>query len=533
MKARILVPAACVCLACVAAWSQAAVYNLSPADDWYSVINGEGLQPGDQVILADGMYVTADDKMLNIAHVGTAAQPIVIRAADGETPVITRNTYGAFNDYYQNLQHNVINMRGAQYVTLRGLQITGGNWAIRIGSKTDMVYINPAHPMGNILRPAKNITVEYCDIHHVHNTAISANFPGDLYEDLVFRHNEISYTARYGESFYLGNYDDATSTIFAVARNCVIENNYLHDQVWVGSWYQDPAVSYHGTGVQFKDGSYNNIIRDNVIHYTKYPAILVSGATPTPFSAGDTIGPNLIERNVIWEISKAPSDITGQGIQCAADVTLRNNIIYAPQPLRIQTHQLSTPHAIQVINNTLVSTGSDTLIIANTPIGAILIANNALYRGPNRTDVITGGGSGSSWVTKVANVAIPDLTAALVNPAGLDFFPTAGSPLRNAASATYQSFDDFNKMVRNSDLTAGAYAYNAAGNPGWTIAPAFKPLPGDVNFDGHVDVVDLLYLVDAFGTSFGEPAYNPACDFNADNGVDVVDLLIFVENFGT
>ena len=46
-------------------------------------------------------------------------------------------------------------------------------------------------------------------------------------------------------------------------------------------------------------------------------------------------------------------------------------------------------------------------------------------------------------------------------------------------------------------------------------------------------MVDLLYLVDAFGTSFGEPAYNPACDFNADNAVDVVDLLILVDSFGT
>ena len=243
MKTRVLVPAVFACLACFAVCLQAAVYNLSPTDDWYSVINGEGLQPGDEVILAGGTYITPDDKMLNIAHVGTAAQPIVIRSADGATAVITRNTFGAYNDYYVNLQHNVINMRGAQYVTLRGLEITGGNWAIRIGSKTDMVYINAAHPMGNILRPAKNITVEYCNIHHVHNTAISANFPGDLYENLVFRHNEISYTARYGESFYMGNYDDASRTIFAVARNCVIENNYLHDQVWVGSWYQDPAVT--------------------------------------------------------------------------------------------------------------------------------------------------------------------------------------------------------------------------------------------------------------------------------------------------
>ena len=151
--------------------------------------------------------------------------------------------------------------------------------------------------MGNILRPARNITVENCNIHHIHNTAISANFPGDLYEGLVFRHNEISYTARYGEAFYMGNYDDASRTVFAIVSNSVIENNYIHDQVCGGIWYVDPAFSgFHGTGMQFKDGSYNNIIRDNVIHYTYYPAILISGATPSTFSAGDTIGPNVIER---------------------------------------------------------------------------------------------------------------------------------------------------------------------------------------------------------------------------------------------
>ncbi len=531
MNARVLLPAACVSLACVVSMSRAVVHNLTPADDWYSVINGEALQPGDEVVLAGGTYVTADDKMLNIAHVGTADQPIVIRSADGATAVITRNTFGAFNDYYQNLQHNVINMRGAQYVTLRGLEITGGNWAVRIGSKTDGVYISPQLPMGNILRPARNITIEYCHIHHVHNTAISANFPGDVYDGLVFRHNEIDHTARYGESFYLGNYDDASRTIFAVARHCVVEGNYLHDQVWVGSWYQDPAVSYHGTGVQIKDGSYDNIIRDNVIHYTKYPAILVSGATPSAFSAGDTVGPNLIERNVIWQISQAPSDITGQGIQCAADTVLRNNIVYAPQPLQIQTHHLSTPHAIDVVNNTFISTSNYTVNIANSPIGPVLIANNALYR-PGSTSVITGSGSSSSWVTKVANVAIPDLAAALVDAAGLNFYPAVGSPLLGAASPVYQSVDDFNRMARNGDLTAGAYAYNSGGNPGWAVGAGFKPSVGDINADGQVDVVDLLYLVGAFGTSLGDPAYDPACDFNADNTVDVVDLLDLVGNFG-
>jgi hypothetical protein len=57
-------------------------------------------------------------------------------------------------------------------------------------------------------------------------------------------------------------------------------------------------------------------------------------------------------------------------------------------------------------------------------------------------------------------------------------------------------------------------------------------IAGDVDVDGHVDVVDLLYLVDAFGSVPGDPNYDPDCDFNADESVDVVDLLYLVDNFG-
>ena len=56
---------------------------------------------------------------------------------------------------------------------------------------------------------------------------------------------------------------------------------------------------------------------------------------------------------------------------------------------------------------------------------------------------------------------------------------------------------------------------------------------GDINHDGSVDVVDLLYFVDAFGSVTGDANYDADCDFNGDGGVDVVDLLELVENFGT
>jgi hypothetical protein len=54
----------------------------------------------------------------------------------------------------------------------------------------------------------------------------------------------------------------------------------------------------------------------------------------------------------------------------------------------------------------------------------------------------------------------------------------------------------------------------------------------DANRDDMVDVVDLLTLVDAFGSLNGDPNYDPTCDFNNDNAVDVVDLLDLVGNFG-
>ena len=39
----------------------------------------------------------------------------------------------------------------------------------------------------------------------------------------------------------------------------------------------------------------------------------------------------------------------------------------------------------------------------------------------------------------------------------------------------------------------------------------------DINKDGYVDVEDLLYFVDAFGSVTGDPNYDSRCDFNSDN----------------
>jgi len=57
-------------------------------------------------------------------------------------------------------------------------------------------------------------------------------------------------------------------------------------------------------------------------------------------------------------------------------------------------------------------------------------------------------------------------------------------------------------------------------------------VPGDINGDGHVDLLDLLAVVNAFGTVEGDEGYVAAADLDDNGVVDIADLLIVVNNFG-
>jgi hypothetical protein len=57
-------------------------------------------------------------------------------------------------------------------------------------------------------------------------------------------------------------------------------------------------------------------------------------------------------------------------------------------------------------------------------------------------------------------------------------------------------------------------------------------IPGDVNFDGKVNLVDLCIIIKALGSSPRSPKWNPNCDLNGDHKVDLRDLCIAAHNFG-
>lgn len=66
-----------------------------------------------------------------------------------------------------------------------------------------------------------------------------------------------------------------------------------------------------------------------------------------------------------------------------------------------------------------------------------------------------------------------------------------------------------------------------------TAKDGFFQLPlGDINRDGIVAVRDLAALGKAYGTSAGQPSWNPDADLNKDDTVNDGDLVIVSSNYG-
>ena len=449
-----------------------AVHYLTPADDWFDVLNGAGLQPGDEVILAAGVY--SDVRRMSVRHQGTEAAPIVIRAAEGAVAVITR----------PDANQNVMNIEGARYLALRDVEVTGGSHGIRINKNAS----------GD---QAKFITIERCHVHHVGGPAITCNQGNNVYEGMVFRRNHIHHTSGYGEGFYLGN-DSGTSPFF----DAVVEKNYIHDL---------PT----GDGIELKQGCYNTIVRDNVIHDVHLPGVIVHGA------AGG--GRNLIERNVIWNIDD-------NGIQATADAVIRNNLVFNTGGDLFNSHDKSGAVVgnFDLLHNTFISEAGGIGVRISAPAGGVIsgpvnVANNAVHA--DSPFLIYAAG-----VNRTGNVVSTDLSADFADAGNHDAFPIPGSALIGAGNVAYVVVEDFNGTPRGGVADAGAYLYDPNGNPGWEIAPGFKVIPipaGDANVDGCVDGLD--YVI--WGNNYLTGTIWKQANFNDDSITDGLDYIIWSNNY--
>lgn len=404
--------------------ARAAAIDVTPSGDLRAAI--AALKPGDELVLGGGTYTMSS--RFGVTVVGTQQQPITIRAKTGEKPRIHMNT---------NAQ-NIIEVQNSRYVTFRGIEFTGGSHGIRLMSSSF-------------------VTIESCEVHETGDVAISAN-SGGTYEGLRILRNHIHHTHGTGEGMYLGCNNDACRI-----ANSLIEGNYIHNT--------DSADVVQGDGIEIKEGSYGNTVRDNVIHDTNFPGIIT-------YSTVGNGPPNILEGNVIWNSGD-------NAIQSAADVIMRNNIVLGI--VALQSHQAGSPGNVQIVHNTIINNGAG-LEVRNV-VGPVLIANNAIYsESSNAIRLISGslnlvtvagnvghGGlsGGSSGYTEGKGIAA-DFIAAHYGVPPIDVFPKSGSALIGAASAAHATPLDFNGTSRTGTNDAGAYRFSASGNPGWQISPGFK-----------------------------------------------------------
>ncbi len=469
-----IVAAAITTLAFLGTTASATVYNRSPTSNWQSFLtNPSFLQPGDELVLTGGVYSTFS--RLSVGNIGTAENPIIIRAAEGASVTLTRPNAG----------QNVLNIEGAQHVKIQGIEITGGSAGIRIGDRNGT--------------QAKFITLDGNHIHHTGNAAVTANYNGRTYEGMHFLNNHIHNTGQEGEGFYLGcNNNDCQF------YDGIIEKNYIHD-------LKGGTIS-QGDGIELKYGSYNNIVRDNIIHDTNYPGIIAYGVAGN----GGPGARNTFERNVIWNSGD-------NAIQVAADANIRNNLIFSSSVdgIHSQNHQGAVPGNLTITNNTIRTSGNAIDIgfpSGGALSGPIVIANNALYPGGSFAidSFVTNGITSTGNVGTGAASGLPFDASGNLNSDFIDFlnknaFPALGSKLIGTGDAGLQAADDFNTTDRTGSNDVGAYLYDASGNPGWAVTSAFKEfpsvvgLPGDFDGDNDVDGADfLVWQRDTTGKSLSD-----------------------------
>ena len=119
----------------------------------------------------------------------------------------------------------------------------------------------------------------------------------------------------------------------------------------------------------------------------------------------------------------------------------------------------------------------------------------------------------------------------------------------NNPQQTYSTYDSYN--VWNNSYSLGGNYWNdytgtdsnkdGIGDTAYVIDsnnvdnyPLMHPWKlGDTNYDGNVNVLDLIVTANAFGSRPGESKWNPRADVKEDGLINVLDLITIAGKLGT
>lgn len=422
-----------------------AVYEIRPstadADEEFERL-ANSLKPGDELILHGGLYSQSGRRAVTAK--GTADQPIVIRAADGETPLLTHAAQNA--ETYNNVE-----FVDCCYLVIRGLRFKGCSSGVR--------FIRGHH-----------VTLEDCEIFETANNAMTMN-SGNC-DSFVVRRNHMHHTGlslsgpTEGEGMYIGCHDGS-----CITTHSLFEGNYIHHLRSTSDGGND--------GIEIKFGSYGNVVRDNVIHDTnigrQYPGIFVYGGGK---------GVNIVEGNAIWR--------AGEGIQVVSDAIVRNNIIFdcSATGITAAPHAaVSQMHNVRIVNNSIVNHPRGVLI-RWSKAADMVFANNVVFC-PGSTAIDVSGAGDATFSANYVNGNVAGITIdnsrfyggagaaqIFVDPSRKNFWPGPRSALIGRADSQFVPETDFNHTARKSPFDVGVYeTEDRPENPGWPLQEGFKHTP--------------------------------------------------------
>jgi hypothetical protein len=375
----------------------------------------QSLQPGDELKIESGTY--SINSYFDLKVSGTESAPIWIIAEDGV--VITRP------DANQNLL-NIGASGPVSYLCTRGIEFTGGSAGVR--------FYN-----------CSNIWLDQCHIHHTQEAGLTTNTENTSF--MYITQNEIDNTGGTGEGMYLGaNYGAV------IMSQSVIALNHVH--------HTNGAGVTQGDGIELKQGSWGNLIADNLVHDCNYPCILVYGT--------DGKQQNIIEKNICYNSGDNTMQVQGEAI-------VRNNLIMSGNGSAFSSsnHQGTTTN-LQVIHNTIINSGRATNLSSWDSRENMVLANNVIYsqnaesiRFPGGAanvvvegNVVAGNVFGvSEGYTETSNTANPlaDFTDVLWNATTRNALPVEGSVIIDAGSSNYAVDDDITGEKRSGTLESGCY----------------------------------------------------------------------------